>query len=317
MTVKWQGIYPALTTKFTEFDKLDLDTFQKNVNAQLQAGIDGLIIGGSLGEASSLTEEEKCVLVKHANQLVKGKVPVILNIAEQTTENAVKQATEAERWGADGLMLLPPMRYKATDEETVAYFGAVAETTDLPIMLYNNPIDYKINVTLDMLGELARHDNIQAIKESSRDVTIVTKIINRFGDRYKILSGVDTLALESMMMGADGWVAGLVCAFPEETVAIYHLVKANRVAEAVKIFRWFLPLLELDVSPQLVQNIKLAETVTGLGTEYMRKPRLPLSGKERERVLKIINEAVANRPELPPYQNVNGQEVYKDQKQYV
>jgi len=317
MTVKWQGIYPALTTKFTEDDRLDLSFFEKNLDAQLKAGIDGLILAGSLGEASSLAEEEKCELVKHAVQLVESEKPVILNIAEQTTSSAVKQAKDAQSWGASGIMMLPPMRYNATDEETVAYFSAVADATDLPIMIYNNPIDYKIDVNLDMLEELTQHDNIQAIKESSRDVTNVTKLINRFGDRFKILSGVDTLALENLILGADGWVAGLGCAFPEETVAIYRLVLANRIKEAVEIYRWFFPLLELDVSPQLVQNIKLAEAQTGLGTEYMRKPRLPLSGQERERVLNIINEAIAHRPKLLQYQNLNGQDVYKDQKQHV
>jgi 4-hydroxy-tetrahydrodipicolinate synthase len=301
MKVNWQGIYPALTTKFTKDDQLDLKFFEKNLCAQLKAGIDGAILGGTLGEASSLSKEEKEVLVRHAVQIVEGKVPVILTIAEQTTKGAVKQAEKAETCGASGIMLLPPMRYKATDEETVVYFKTVAAATNLPINIYNHPIDYSIDVTLDMFEELVYHENIQAIKESSRDVTNITKLINRFGDRYKVLSGVDTLALENIIMGADGWVAGLGCAFPEETVAMYRLVLANRIQEAVEIFRWFFPLLELDVSPQLVQNIKLAEVATGLGTEYVRKPRHPLAGKERERVLKIINEGIATRPKLPKY----------------
>lgn len=301
MKVNWQGIYPALTTKFTKDDQLDLKFFEKNINAQLKAGIDGIILGGTLGEASSLSKDEKEVLVRHAVQIVEKNIPVILTIAEQTTKSAVMQAEKAEACGASGIMLLPPMRYKATDEETVVYFKTVATATNLPIIIYNNPIDYSIDVTLDMFEELMYHENIQAIKESSRDVTNITKLINRFGDRYKVLSGVDTLALENIIMGADGWVAGLGCAFPEETVAMYRLVIANRIQEAVEIFRWFFPLLELDVSPQLVQNIKLAEVATGLGTEYVRKPRHPLAGKERERVLKIINEGMANRPKLPKY----------------
>ena len=247
MKVNWQGIYPALTTKFTKEDQLDLKSFEKNLYAQLKAGIDGVILGGSLGEASSLSSKEKEVLVKHAVQIVGEDIPVILTIAEQTTRSAAMLAENAEACGAHGIMLLPPMRYKATDDETVAYFKAVAEATSLPIMIYNNPIDYGIEVTLDMFKALASHENIQAIKESSRDVTNITKLINRFGDRYKVLSGVDTLALESIIMGADGWVAGLGCAFPEETVALYRLVMANQIPEAVKIFRWFFPLLELDV----------------------------------------------------------------------
>ncbi len=301
MKVNWQGIYPALTTKFTKDDQLDMEFFEKNISAQLKAGIDGIILGGSLGEASSLSTEEKEILVRHAIQILGGKIPVILNIAEQTTRSAIKQAENAELWGASGVMLLPPMRYRATDEETVLYFKNVAAAINLPIMIYNNPVDYGIDVTLDMFEDLACHDNIQAVKESSRDVTNVTKLINRFGSRYKILSGVDTLALENMILGADGWVTGLGCAFPEETVALYRLVLANQIHEAVEIFRWFFPLLELDVSPQLVQNIKLAEAMTGLGTEHVRKPRLPLSGKERERVLNIIREGIAKRPKLPNY----------------
>jgi 4-hydroxy-tetrahydrodipicolinate synthase len=301
MKVNWQGIYPALTTKFTKDDQLDLKFFEKNLLAQISAGIDGAILGGSLGEASSLAVEEKEVLIKQAVNTVEGKIPVILNIAEQTTKSAIEQAENAEKWGASGIMMLPPMRYKATDEETVLYFKTVAKSTSLPIIIYNNPIDYGIAVTLDMFEELSHHENIQAIKESSRDVTNITKLKNRFGDRYKVLSGVDTLALENMIMGADGWVAGLCCAFPEETVALYRLVLANQIQEAIDIFRWFFPLLELDVSPQLVQNIKLAEVATGLGTEYVRRPRKPLSGKERERVLDIINQGVSTRPVLPNY----------------
>lgn len=202
-------------------------------------------------------------------------------------------------------MLLPPMRYKSDDRETVEYFKAVAESTDLPIMIYNNPVDYKIEVTLDMFDELTEFENISAVKESSRDVTNVTRMINRFGDRYKVLCGVDTLAVEEMVLGAVGWVGGLVCAFPRETVAIYRLIKAGRIEEAVAINRWFMPLLELDIHPKLVQYIKLAEAQAGLGSEYVRGPRLRLIGEERERVLKIINEGIASRPELPDYLSIN------------
>jgi len=304
MNINWAGVYPAVTTKFTTDDKLDLDMCAHNVKAQLAAGVDGIILGGTLGEASSLMDDEKDVLVKATVEMVEGKVPVVMNIAEQTTKGAIIAAEKAKNNGASGLMMLPPMRYKADDAETVAYYKAVANSTDLPIMVYNNPVDYKIEVTLDMFAELAECANIQAVKESTRDISNVTRMINRFGDRFKILSGVDTLALESMLMGADGWVAGLVCAFPAETVAIYRLQKAGRIKEAVEIYRWFLPLLELDINPKLVQNIKLAEVATGLGTETVRAPRLPLAGKEREEVLDIINEGVANRPTLPDYLNL-------------
>jgi len=196
------------------------------------------------------------------------------------------------------------MRYAADDRETVTYFKTVADSTDLPIMIYNNPVDYKTLVTLDMWEELLEVSNIQAVKESTRDVTNVTRMINRFGGRLKILCGVDTLAMEEMLLGADGWVAGLVCAFPAETVAIYRLVKAGRIEEALAIYRWFMPVLELDIVPKLVQYIKLAEVQTGIGSEYVRAPRLTLVGKERERVLSIIGESVATRPALPDYLSI-------------
>lgn len=295
----WKGVFPAVTTKFTDDDKLDIQAFLKNIQAQLKAGVHGIILGGTLGEASTLTDEEKMVLLQETVAYVSYKVPVILNVAEQTTAKAMEVADTAKKHGVSGLMLLPPMRYKADDRETVAYFKAIAKSTDLPVMIYNNPIDYRILVTLDMFEELAALENIQAVKESTREVSNVTKMKNRFGDRFKILSGVDTLALESLVLGADGWVAGLVCAFPAETVAVYNLVKAGRLEEAVRLNRWFFPLLELDVHSKLVQNIKLAEVHTGIGTENVRLPRMPLVGEERERVLTIIRQALESRLELP------------------
>jgi 4-hydroxy-tetrahydrodipicolinate synthase len=295
---------PAITTKFTDSDQLDLKMFKVNINAQLSAGVSGIILGGTLGEASTLTRDEKRILIEETVSMVRGKVPVIINIAEQSTKDAIEAANKAKEYGASGLMMLPPMRYKATSYETVTYFKEVAGNTDLPIMIYNNPIDYGIEVTLDMFEELLAHDNILAVKESTRDISNVTRIRNRFGDRLKVLTGVDTLGLESILMGAQGWVAGLVCAFPAETVAIYELAKAGRVGEALEIYRWFLPLLELDVSPQLVQNIKLAEVATGIGTENVRAPRLPLQGAERARVLKIIEDGLKTRPALPDYREL-------------
>jgi 4-hydroxy-tetrahydrodipicolinate synthase len=297
--VKWEGVMPAVTTKFTKDDQLDLVMFEKNIKAQIDAGVNGIILGGTLGEASTLKPEEKEILIKTTLSITNQKIPVIINIAEQTTEGAIAVAKHAESIGANGLMLLPPMRYKATDFETVTYFTEIAKSTSLPIMIYNNPVDYKIEVTLDMFEELIKCDNIQAVKESTRDITNVIRLKNRFGNRLKVLTGVDTLALESLAIGADGWVAGLVCAYPAETVAIYKLVKAGKINEAMKIYSWFMPLLELDISPQLVQNIKLAEVATGIGTENVRAPRLPLQGLERERVLKVIDSAMKNRPVLP------------------
>lgn len=298
MSISWNGVYPALTTKFTAGDELDLPLFEKNLQAQLQAGVEGIILGGTLGEASVLTTDEKERLVKFAIDKCAGRVPVILNIAEGSTRDALQQARYAEAWGAKGLMMLPPMRYKSDHRETVTYFKTVAASTSLPVMIYNNPVDYKIEVTLDMFAELIECENIQAVKESTRDVTNVTRMKNRFGDRLKILCGVDTLAMEELCLGADGWVAGLVCAFPAETVAIYKLVKAGKIDEATRIYRWFMPLLELDIHPKLVQYIKLAETRAGIGSEYVRAPRLTLIGEEREAVLKIIDNGIASRPML-------------------
>ncbi len=298
MTIQWKGVFPALTTKFTSTDELDFSLFEKNLKAQLSAGVEGVILGGTLGEASVLSNEEKFSLIKFTVEKVEGKVPVVMNIAEGSTREAVKLAADAKKSGANGLMMLPPMRYKSDHRETVSYFKSVADSTDLPIMIYNNPIDYKIEVTLDMFEELMVCKNIQAVKESTRDVSNVTRMINKFGDRFKILCGVDTLAMEELVLGADGWVAGLVCAFPAETVAVYKLTKEGRLNEALKIYRWFLPLLELDIHPKLVQYIKLAEQEVELGSELVRAPRLTLVGEERGRVLKIIRDGIKHRPKF-------------------
>ena len=298
MSIQWKGVYPALTTKFTADDKLDLPLIEKNLQAQLDAGVDGVIFGGSLGEASTLENSEKLGIVKFAVEKVAGKIPVLMTISEGSTRNAVNLAKDAERVGAAGLMVLPPMRYKSDHRETVTFYKTVADATRLPILVYNNPVDYKIEVTLDMFAELAEKPTLQAVKESTRDVSNVTRMINRFGDRFKILCGVDTIAMEELMLGADGWIAGLVCAFPKETVAVYRLTKAGKIEEALKIYRWFLPLLELDINSKFVQYIKLAEVEMGIGSENVRAPRLPLVGEERERILKIIKEGVKNRPKL-------------------
>lgn len=302
--IPWKGVYPAVLTPFTDDDAIDFDMFAKNINAQIDAGIDGIILGGSLGEASTLSDVEKKELLIYTKELVGNKVPVVMNIAEQSTRDAIRAANEAEKNGADGLMLLPPMRYKADDRETIEYFKMVANNTSLSIMIYNNPVDYKIMVTPDMFEELSVFENIAAVKESTRDVSNVTRMINRFGDRYKILCGVDPLAMECLCMGADGWVAGLVDAFPKETVAIYRLVKAGYYHEALQIYRWFLPVLELDIHPKLVQYIKLAASITGIGTENVRAPRLKIEAEERINVISIIEDALKTKPGLPDYLNL-------------
>ena len=298
MSFEWKGVFPALLTPFNENDELDLDMFEKNLAAQVEAGVHGIVIGGSLGEASTITEKEKEELVEFSVEYLNEKIPVILNIAESSTRGAIEQTANARRWGADGIMLLPPMRYKTDDHETITFFKAVANSTELPIMIYNNPHDYKIDTRPDMFDQLVECKNITALKESSRDVTNLTRMKNRFGDRIKILCGVDTLAMEELCLGADGWVAGLVDAFPNETVAIYNLVKAGKIEEATTIYRWFMPLLELDIHSKLVQYIKLAAQQTGIGSEYVRAPRLTLFGEERERILKIINDGISSRPNI-------------------
>jgi len=302
--INWTGIYPAVLTPFKEDESINFEMFARNLDAQLQAGVDGIVLAGSLGEASTLDNEEKIQLLQFAKKQVNGKVPVILNIAEQSTRIAVLAAQDAEKKGADGLMLLPPMRYKADERETIQFLRTIAQSTDLPVMIYNNPVDYKILVTLDMFDELTDLKNIQAVKESTRDISNITRMINRFGKRFKILCGVDTLSFESLCAGADGLVAGLSDAFPRETVAIYRLIKARRYQEALEIYRWFLPMLELDIHPKLVQYIKLAAQETGLSTEFVRPPRLKIEGKERADVLAILKKAIVERPLLPDYLNL-------------
>lgn len=300
-SLPWEGVYSAMLTPFTNSDTIDHDLLHHNVNTQIEAGVHALIFGGSLGEASTLSFEERNEILISAKSAAAKRVPVLLNIAEQTVKDAVKVAQHAELNGADGLMILPPMRYKSDEGETLHYFLTIAENTGLPIMIYNNPYDYKINVTLDMFEVLAKNNKIQAIKESTRDTSNVTRIKNHFDDRFKVLCGVDTLAVEELALGADGWVGGLVDAFPHETVAIYTLMKMGHYEPALKIFRWFFPLLELDIHPKFVQYIKLAASITGLCSEEVRAPRMKLAGVEREEILGIIHNALKSRHKLASY----------------
>ncbi|MDX8341089.1 dihydrodipicolinate synthase family protein [Draconibacterium sp. IB214405] len=295
MRPTWTGVYPAVTTKFKENGELDIPAFIKNIEFQIESGVSGIIIGGSLGESSTLSNEEKVELVKSL-QPYREQVPVIMNIAESSTVNAVEAAKQAEANGADGLMLLPPLLYKADADETVEYFKTVAEATSLPILLYNNPVDYKIEITVPMFEKLKDVKNIEAVKESTRDLTNITRLKNALGDRFKILGGVDTLCLESLLLGGDGLVAGLVCAFPKETVVLYELAKAGKIDEALELYRWFMPLFEMDIHAKLVQYIKLCEVYTGIGTEYVRAPRKMITGAERESIIATIETALANRP---------------------
>ena len=304
MHVDWIGVYPAVTTKFYKDESIDFENFERGIDAQIKAGVDGIIVAGSLGEQSTLTSAEKRDIAKSALNASAGRIPVILNVAESRTSEAIQTIKEGEKAGLNGFMILPPMKYKSGDHETVEYFKSAANASGLPFMIYNNPVDYKIFVSIKMFEELVKLENITAVKESTRDITNVTRMKNAFGDRLKISCGVDTLALECLAAGADGWVAGLVNAFPRETVVIYKLVKAGRIEEALKIYRWFMPLLELDIHPKLVQYIKLAEVATDLGTEFTRAPRLPLVGEERDRIWRIIYEGVSMRPDMTPFEDL-------------
>lgn len=299
MTQKWRGVFPAVTTKFHADESLDDTAFATNLEAQIEAGIHGIIVCGSLGEASTLSLAEKQHVLKSAVKAAKGRVPVLLTVAENRTRDACEAAAQAEANGAAGIMVLPGLRYVSDRRETLAHFRDVAASSSLPIMVYNNPLAYGVDMTPEMFAEIADEPKFIAIKESSGDVRRITDLINLLGDRYALFCGVDDLAMEAQLMGATGWVAGLVCAFPRETVAIHHLIKANRIVEAREIYRWFSPLLHLDVSTKLVQNIKLAEAMTGLGTEHVRRPRMPLAGDERRAVEGIIRAALAKRPALP------------------
>ncbi len=297
----WTGVYPAVTTKFTPKGDLDLDAFIHSVRAQVNAGAEGIIIGGSLGESSTISHDERIEMLVATLQEFGHLIPVLVNVAEGSNRQAIALAQQAEAHGAHGLMVLPPMMYKPTDEEVVEFYVDISKHVGLPIMVYNNPVDYKVEVTPDMFDILLKHDTIQAVKESTRGLSTIKTLTHRFGSRLKIMTGVDTIALEALAMGAHGWVAGLVNAFPAETVALYKLVKAGLLEEAFKIHEWFIPMLELDIHPQLVQNIKLAEAMTGIGTEHVRLPRKVLSGAERERVRRIIQEGIDTRPSLPDY----------------
>lgn len=298
MKPDWSGVYPAITTKFRENGELDPAAFMKNIDIQIESGVSGIVVGGSLGESSTLHLAEKLQLIDSL-QSCRNKVSVILNIAESNTKRAAEMARLAEAGGADGLMLLPPLLYKADPEETVDFFTEIADSTSLPLMLYNNPVDYKIEITISMFSKLQDVPNIEAVKESTRDVTNVIRMRNAFGDRFRIMGGVDTLCLESLMLGADGLVSGLVCAFPKETVTLFKLARSGRYEEAVKLYKWFMPLLELDIHPKLVQYIKLAEVCTSIGTEHVRAPRKQITGEERSRIFQLIEKAIATRPDLP------------------
>ncbi|QPC85920.1 dihydrodipicolinate synthase family protein [Mesorhizobium sp. NBSH29] len=296
----WSGVFPAVTTKFTEDDRLDHAEMERCFALQMEAGCDGIIVAGSLGEGPMLSHDEKLSVMETARK-VAGNKPVMLTVNEAGTREAAEMARRAAKAGADGLMIVPSPIYHTNPDETVAALKAVAAAGGVPVMIYSNRVAYRVDVTIEVMEALASDPLFVAIKESSDDIRRSTEIINHFGDRFDLFTGVDNLAFEALSVGAIGWVAGLVTAFPRETVAIYQLMKEGRRDEALAIYRWFRPLLDLDVSSYLVQNIKLAE-VLAIGTnDRVRMPRQPLTGERRKAAERIVRDALAVRPELPAF----------------
>lgn len=296
--VKWRGVFPALTTKFTAADEIDWEAMEQHLEFQLEAGVHGLIILGSLGENATLSPAEKLEMVRFFAKADRRGLPLIACIAESSTRDAKEFAAAAEESGADGFMLLPPMRYPSDRRETMTYLHDVAASTSLPFMLYNNPLAYGTDITPADFARLADNPRFHAIKESAADTRRFGEIRRQTGDRFALFCGVDDLALECFALGAVGWVAGLVVAFPRETVRLWELCQAGSWDEAGALYDWFLPLLHLDIGPKFVQQIKLVEALMGVGSAKVRAPRLQLSEKEASRVEKILADALEQRPEM-------------------
>lgn len=292
---QWTGVFPAATTQFDKALNIDFDATQKGFENLLNDGVNGLVIIGTCGENNSLSAEEKRKVIASAAE-VKGSAPIIAGVSEFTTANAIKFAQDAEKAGVDALMLLPGMVYVPTEDELVAHFRAVAAETSLPIMLYNNPTSYRVNMSLDSLEMLRDVDNIVAIKESASDTRRFTDLINVYGDRFKVLAGLDDVALEGLMLGACAWISGLTSAFPQESVELVKAFENGDMKRALEIYRWFMPLLHLDAGHDLVQAIKLAEEIMGRGSERVRMPRMPLAGARRQAVIEMVEKAAATRP---------------------
>lgn len=292
----WEGVYPAATTQFTQDLAIDHDATQQVQGALVDDGVDGLIVLGTCGENNSLEPDEKLAVLKSAVEAVGNRVPLVAGVSEFTTDRAVRYAQAAEAIGIDALMVLPAMVYVPSVEELYTHLRTVAEATSLPIMLYNNPPAYRVNVDFDTLARLEDVPNIVAIKESAPDPRRFTDLYNRFGDRYTLMAGLDDVALEGLMLGASGWVSGLTSAFPRESVALVAAQRRGDYAEALRIYRWFMPLLHLDAEHDLVQSIKLAEQIMGRGSERVRMPRMPLSGQRRADVIAWVEQCAATRP---------------------
>lgn len=298
MKPNWHGVYPALTTQFHPDESIDLAATAAHLEKMIASGIHGVILLGSVGENTALTYEEKMHVLRELKPVVNGRIPVLSGVAETTTALAARYAADCEKIGIDGLMVLPAMIYKADGREAMAHFRTVARASSLPIMIYNNPPAYYVDLTAQHFAELADQPTLVAIKESSGDPRRLTDIINTVADRYILFSGVDDLVLESILLGAQGWVSGLVNAFPNENRALWDLATSGQWAQAVELYRWYTPLLHLDTHVKLVQYIKLCMVETQMGSETTRAPRLSIEGAERENVLKIIRHAIATRPAL-------------------
>ncbi len=298
MKVNWHGVYPAMTTQFKEDQSLDLDGTAEHLETLIKSGIHGVILLGSVGENTTLEYEEKLTVLREMLRVVRGRIPVLSGVSEYTTALACRYAKDSERIGLDGLMVLPAMVYKADRRELITHFRTVARASGLPVMIYNNPVSYNVDLTPDAFVELQDEPTLVAIKESSDNVRRLTDIINLVGDRYILFSGVDDLVLESILLGAQGWVSGLVNAFPDENRALWDLATSGQWDDARTLYRWYTPLLHLDTKVKLVQYIKLCMAECGLGSEMVRAPRLPLEGVERKEILGIIRSALATRPAL-------------------
>lgn len=301
MSINWRGVYPAVTTQFNQDDSINYDATQTMLDALIKEGVHGIIVNGTVGENCSLRHAEKRKVMQAALEVVNKRVPVLSGVAETTTQFAIEYSQDAQQLGIDGLMVLPGMVYRSTEREAINHYQQIARKTELPIMVYNNPVTYGVDVSIEGMAELSLEHNIVAVKEATEDTRRITELYNAFGDRFTVFAGVDDIALESLMLGATGWISGLTNVFPKESVAIFNLVQQGRFEEALTIWRWFLPLLRLDTIPTLVQCIKYAEQLAGRGSEHVRAPRLPLPQHEKDYVNRLYEEAMSSRIDLSQF----------------
>lgn len=301
MSIDWQGVYPAVTTQYNDDLSINFESTKAMVDTLIKEGVDGIIALGTVGENASHTRDEKIAILKAVQEVVAGRVPVLSGVAETSTQFAVEFSKACEEIGIDGLMVLPGMIYKSDEAEAIYHYQQVARNCNLPIMIYNNPVTYGVDVGIEGMKILAEEKNIVSIKEATEDTRRISELYSAFGDRFVIFGGVDDIALESLMLGCTGWISGLTNVFPQESVAIWKLARAGRYQEAREIWRWFLPLLRLDTVPKLVQCIKLCEQLAGRGSELTRPPRMPLTGEERANVVRIYDEAISTRIDLSKF----------------